>query len=143
MNIVILNECFISDSQIAELEKDNTVSSYDVTETVDDAIKRMKDAEVIFVDQWICPLSSEVLDTAKNLQLIIVNSTSYHLADREYLNSRNIALCNTPDFCSDSVAELAFMYILTLMRNVITAYKDNVEKPFEILPDVIDHRKYV
>ena len=143
MNIVILNECFISEAQITELEKENNVTSFDVTSTSDEAIERMKDAEIIFVDQFVCPLSNDILDIAKKLKLIILNTTSFHLVDQEYLKSRNIALCNTPDFCSDSVAELTFFYILSLMRKLIPAYRDNLEKPFEILPDVTDHRKYV
>lgn len=30
-----------------------------------------------------------------------------------------------------------------LMRNIHTAYKDNADKPFEIYPDDMSHRKYV
>lgn len=143
MNIVILNECFISEDQIVELQKNHEVTVYEVTATVDDAIERIRDAEIIFTDQFVCPLTNEVLDQAKNLKLIILNSTSYHILDAEYLKSRNIHLCNTIGYSSESVAELVFTYILLLMRNVLVAYRDNSHEPFEILPDDMSHRKYL
>lgn len=143
MNIVVLNECFLSKDQIDELWTNNNVSSFEITSEIEDAKNRIKDAHIIFADQFVCPLSNDVLDVAKDLELIILNSTSYHLLDLDYLKSRNIAICNTPDFCSDSVGELAFLYIISLMKNIIPAYEDNKEKPFEIYPDDMSHRKYV
>jgi lactate dehydrogenase-like 2-hydroxyacid dehydrogenase len=103
----------------------------------------MQDAEIIFVDQFICPLSNEILDEAKGLKLIIMNTTSYHLIDIDYLKKRNIILCNTPDFCSSSVAELVFLYTLSLARKTNLALQDNMDAPFEIYPDDMNHRKYV
>ncbi len=143
MKIVILNECFLSESQLSELSQDNEVEKYNVTDNTKDAKERMKNAEVIFVDQFVCPLSNEILEEAKNLRLIILNTTSYHLLDLDYIQERWIIACNTPDFCSTSVAELAFFYILCLSRKTFEAYRDNQETPFEILPDDMWHRKYV
>lgn len=143
MEIVVLNECFLTQIQIDKLSKDNNVTVYEVTDNEDDVKERIEHAEVIFVDQFVCSLSNEVLDSAKNLKLILINSTAYHLVDLDYINSRNIAVCNTPNFCSHSVGELIFWYILSLARNTLQANKDNMNNPFEILPDVMEHRKYV
>jgi lactate dehydrogenase-like 2-hydroxyacid dehydrogenase len=143
MKIVILNECFLSDNQLLALKQDNDVDFFEITATLENAKKRIKDAEIILVDQFVCPLSNDILDEAKSLRLIIVNSTSYHLLDLNYLKDRNISLCNTPDFCSSSVAELVFLYTLSLSRNTIIAYEDNLNTPFEIYPDDMSHRKYV
>lgn len=143
MNIVVLNECFLKEEQIKSLKSENKVKLYEVTNSKEDTRNRIKNAEIIFADQFVCPLDNDTLDFAKNLKCIILNTTSYHLVDLEYLKSKNISLFNTPDFCTGSVAELVFLYILQLMRNVESAYKDNIKKPFEILPDEIEHRKYV
>lgn len=88
MKIVILNECFLSETQIQELKKENDIVSYEVTSNKDDAMQRIQEAEILFVDQFVCPLSNEILDAAPNLKLILLNTTSFHLVDREYLHSR-------------------------------------------------------
>ena len=143
MNIVILNECFLTEEQINELSTQNKVTSFHITSEKEDAKSKIKDAEIIFADQFVCPLNNDILDEAKDLKLLILNTTSYHLVDLEYLKSRKITVCNTPDFCSDSVAELAFLYVMTLMKNTTLAYEDNKDRPFEIFPDDMSHRIYV
>lgn len=142
MKIGILNESYLSEQNINELKSIGEVEIYPETNTEKDAIDRIKDKEVIIVDIFVCPLTNSILEKAKNLKLIAINSTGYDKIDLYYLKKRGITLCNCPGFSTDSVAEQVFALILATIRRLIIGDRDFRRKPFETLPGFNDHEIY-
>jgi lactate dehydrogenase-like 2-hydroxyacid dehydrogenase len=143
MKIVILNESFISDSYLNRLEKIGEVENFLDTDTEEKAIARVKDADIIITDMFVCPLTNKVLDKAKKLKLIALNTTGFDKIDLGYMKKRGIKVCNCPGYATDAVAEQALALMMSVARKVVSLDKAFREKPFEILPDHPGHREHL
>ena len=68
MNIVILNECFLSKDHFERLNKLGEVKVFDDTTTEEKAIERLKDADIAVIDGFICPPTAKVLESTDKLK---------------------------------------------------------------------------
>ena len=70
-------------------------------------------------------VTNEELSALKNLQAVLVQSTSFGWVEQDYLNKNNIPLINVKDWCTQSVAEWAVMMALNLARKVPMLIKND------------------
>lgn len=87
--------------------------------------KKIKDADVLltaFID-----IDKEILNEAENLKLISVNAAGYGNIDVDYAASKNIAVCNVAEYCTQEVSEHVLSLILALSRN-LKGYVKTVEE---------------
>ena len=77
---------------------------------------RCRNANVIITNKT--PVTSAVIQEAKELRLIAVTATGYNIVDIEAAKKRNIPVCNVPAYGTHSVAQHAFALLLELTNHV-------------------------
>ena len=78
--------------------------------------ERCRNAHVIITNKT--PVSSAVIDAAKQLRLIAVTATGYNMVDVAAAKKRGILVCNVPDYGTYSVAQHTFALLLELTNQV-------------------------
>ncbi len=78
-------------------------------------------AEVMLV-RSATKVNREMIDSAKNLKLVIRGGVGVDNIDVEYCKEKDITVRNTPEASSIAVAELTFAMILAIQRNLVKAH---------------------
>lgn len=123
MKIVILESLGISDEEFSRISKPLTDQGhelvvYDDGKTDDETLKtRVKDAEILVLANM--PLSGEVIDAAEKLKFISVAFTGYDHIDIEKCKEKGIQVSNAGGYSTNSVAELTFGLIISVLRSMI------------------------
>lgn len=86
--------------------------------------ERIKDSDVLVLNK--VKLNRENLPAAKNLKLICVAATGFDNIDTVYCKEHGIAVCNVPDYSSNSVAQLTSAMVLALSVH-LSSYTDFVK----------------
>lgn len=81
-----------------------------------DAIQRAKEADMLLLVNY--PFDKESIDSCPNLKMISVAFTGYDHIDIETCKKRSIVVCNAAGYATNSVAELTFGLIISLLRNI-------------------------
>jgi D-lactate dehydrogenase len=68
-------------------------------------------------------INQPVLDAMRQLKLVVTRSTGYDHVDIAACKARGVAVCNVPEYGSQTVAEHSFALILALSRRLIKAYQ--------------------
>jgi len=64
------------------------------------------------------PVSSELLQLARQLRIISNFGVGYNNIDLDYATAKGIAVCNTPDSVTEPTAEMAMGLMIALMRRI-------------------------
>ncbi|MBD5086856.1 MAG: D-2-hydroxyacid dehydrogenase [Clostridiales bacterium] len=117
MRIVILDgyttdEGTLSWGELAELGE---LTYYERT-LPEQRLERAKDAEILISNKVV--LDKELLEKIPNLKYIGLLSTGYNIVDLDYAKSKNIPVCNIPDYSTKSVAQLTIALMLELTMAV-------------------------
>lgn len=113
----------ISDDVLNDISKpltdnDHELIVYDDGKLDDETIKqRIKDADIIAIANT--PLSGEVIDAAEKLKYIAVAFTGYNHIDLEKCKEKGINVSNAAGYSTNSVAEITFGLIISLLRNIV------------------------
>lgn len=75
-----------------------------------------EDVEVILL--WNTVANKEYIDSFPNLKAIIRYGAGYDNADIEYAKSKNIYVCNTPDYGVDEVSDTTLAMIMNIARGI-------------------------
>ncbi len=87
---------------------------YDIL-TKDRIIEACKDADILLCNKAV--VDKEVMDACGNLKFIGLFATGYNNIDIEYAAEKGIVVCNVPGYSTDSVAQLAFTFIMMFATN--------------------------
>jgi len=132
MKIVVLEALRIGrDISFSCLKDFGEVVVYDETATPALASERIKDADIIVVDQLQC--NAESLEGAHRLKLITMTSTGTDFVDFNYTGSRNIKVLNIKNYSTDSVAQHTFGMLLYLWEK--SAHFDSYVKSEKYVND--------
>ena len=74
--------------------------------------------EIISVFAHAQPIPNNVLEKFSNLKMIATRSTGFNHIDLDYCKSKNILVCNVPNYGSTSVAEFTIALMLGLLRKI-------------------------
>ena len=85
--------------------------------TEDDLKQQIVDADGL-LSVFTAPVSSELLQNARQLQIISNFGVGYNNINLDYATSRGIAVCNTPDSVTEPTAEMAMGLMIALMRRI-------------------------
>ena len=80
-------------------------------------IERAKGAEVLILSN--IPLPAKVINSCPDLKMLSIAFTGVDHIDMEACKKNNITVCNAPGYSTESVAELAFGFMISLYRNII------------------------
>lgn len=122
MKIVVLESLNINQE---ELEKSidplktlgHEVVVYDDKVDEETLKSRVKDADVLIIANM--PLNGEVISAAEKLKYIAVAFTGVDHVDLEKCKEKGIKVSNAAGYSNNSVAELAFGLMITLLRNIV------------------------
>ncbi len=78
---------------------------------------RVKDADVLVIANM--PLNGEVIDAAEKLKYIAVAFTGVDHVDLDKCKEKDIKVSNAAGYSNNSVAELAFGLMISLLRNIV------------------------
>lgn len=92
------------------------VSYYDRTETEEDTIARISDAQIIILNKTA--ITESVLAACPGIQLICILATGYNVVDIQAAAARGIPVCNVPGYGTDAVAQFTFALLLELCHHV-------------------------
>jgi D-3-phosphoglycerate dehydrogenase len=90
------------------IEKD--ILKYELSDNLDENI------EVILV--WHEHITKEYIDKLPNLKGIVRYGVGYDALDIEYAKSKNIYVCNTPDYGTEEVSDTAIAMIMNIARGI-------------------------
>ena len=88
---------------------------------VTDDKNEIPDANVMLV-RSATKVNREMIDSAKNLKLVIRGGVGIDNIDAEYCKEKGIIVKNTPEASSIAVAELTFAIMLSIQRNIVKAH---------------------
>lgn len=121
MKIAILNIQAFSPQVLAALRRFGPLAMHPKATTAARARRALRDADIAIVNGALTPLTETSLDKSPRLKLIILNSTGYDFIDTAACRRRNIAVANTPDFSTQSVAEHAIGLMLAVQKKIVAA----------------------
>lgn len=82
----------------------------------DEVIERARDAQIILTNK--VPFDADRLSQLPHLKLIAVSATGYNIIDVAAARARNVAVCNVPEYSTDSVAQLTIALLLELCHSI-------------------------
>ena len=127
MKIVFLDAATLgSDADFKEIEQYGSLILYPYTDR-SDIVERVGDAEILIVNKVM--IGKEEMDRLPELKLICVAATGVDNVDVKYATERGIAVKNAVGYSTESVVQITFGSLLSLINNSI--YFDNVVKSGE------------
>ncbi len=112
MKIVFLDSATMGDVSFEPISRLGDLTCY-LTSTREEALARVKDAEVIIVNKVLA--DKELMDAAPHLRLICVAATGVNNVDLDYAASKGIPVRNAVGYSTDSVVQTTFMVMLSLV----------------------------
>ena len=100
----------------------HTLSSYGTTEA-HETLARIRGADIVITNKVV--ISAQAFAENSQLKLVAVTATGVNNVDVEAAKQNDTAVCNIRAYGNESVAEHAFMMMITLMRN-LPAYQRDV-----------------
>lgn len=100
----------------------HTLSSYGTTEA-HETLERIRGANIVITNKVV--ISAQAFTENPQLKLVAVTATGVNNVDVEAAKQNGTAVCNIRAYGNESVAEHAFMMMITLMRN-LPAYQRDV-----------------
>lgn len=83
----------------------------------------LSDTDCLLVNPFVFKVDKEIIDAAPNLKYIGVLATAFGKIDCEYATSKNIVVCNIPNYSTEAVAEFAIGAVLENIRELERAKK--------------------
>ncbi|HHX2510655.1 TPA: D-2-hydroxyacid dehydrogenase [Neisseria subflava] len=105
-----------------EFDFPHTLSSYGTTEA-HETLERIRGADIVITNKVV--ISAQAFAENPQLKLVAVTATGVNNVDVEAAKQNGTAVCNIRAYGNESVAEHAFMMMITLMRN-LPAYQRDV-----------------
>lgn len=129
--LVVLDKVTMQGSQEREFRElaEEIEIFKDNPESKKEAIKRIGKADAI-ITSWV-EIDREALDSCPDLRYIGVWATGYSWIDTEHAKKKGIAVTNVPGYATDSVAELVFGQLISLLRKTRQADEEARRGKFE------------
>jgi lactate dehydrogenase-like 2-hydroxyacid dehydrogenase len=114
--IVILDKVDFFNDQKEQLKKlsDELIIYDDTSKTKEEIIKRVEDADCV-ITSWT-DLDRDDISAWPNVKYIGVYATGYSWIDVKVAKEKQITVTNVPAYATESVAEMVFCQLLTLVR---------------------------
>lgn len=122
MKIVMLEPLGVSSDVLKEAARPLTDAGHEFvpcTQKLTDNEKkeRAEDADVFIIAN--SPLSADIINAAENLKMISVGFTGVDHVDMAACEAKNVLVCNSQSYATDSTGELAVGLMLACLRNIV------------------------
>ena len=112
MKIVFLDAATMGDVSFYPISALGELECFQTSDR-EEALQRVKDAEVLIINKIM--VDKELVDAAPKLRLICEAATGVNNIDLEYAASKGIPVRNAVGYSTDSVVQMTFMMILSLV----------------------------
>ncbi len=112
MKIVFLDAATMGDVSFSPISALGDLECFQTSDR-EEALRRVKDAEVLIINK--IKVDKELVDAAPKLRLICEAATGVNNIDLEYAASKGIPVRNAVGYSTDSVVQMTFMMILSLV----------------------------
>ena len=112
MKIVFLDAATMGDVSFSPISALGELECFQTSDR-EEALQRVKDAEVLIINK--IKVDKELVDAAPKLRLICEAATGVNNIDLEYAVSKGIPVRNAVGYSTDSVVQMTFMMILSLV----------------------------
>lgn len=112
MKIVFLDAATMGDVSFSPISALGDLECFQTSDR-EEALQRVKDAEVLIINK--IKVNKELVDAAPKLRLICEAATGVNNIDLEYAASKGIPVRNAVGYSTDSVVQMTFMMILSLV----------------------------
>ncbi|MBR5459463.1 MAG: D-2-hydroxyacid dehydrogenase [Clostridia bacterium] len=92
------------------------VDFYDRTETFEDTVKRIGNAEIVVTNK--APITREVLEACPNIKYVTVTATGYNIIDLDACRDHGVIASNVPGYSTASVSQHIFALLLEITNHV-------------------------
>ncbi len=92
------------------------VEFYDRTETLEDTVKRIGNAEIVVTNK--APITREVLEACPNIKYVTVTATGYNIIDLDACRDHGVIASNVPGYSTASVSQHIFALLLEITNHV-------------------------
>lgn len=117
MEIVVLDGYALNPGDLSweGLEKLGPCRLYERTKP-GEIYERVKDAQVVITNKAV--INASLMDRLPELRYIGVTATGYNVVDVQAATAKGIVVTNIPAYSTDSVAQLVFAHLLTIVNRV-------------------------
>lgn len=114
MKLVVLDGTALNPGDLSwdALSAFGELTVYDRTATLEEAVARIGDAELLYVNKF--PVTEALLSRCPSVKAVFVLATGYNVVDCAACRARNIPVCNVPTYGTAAVAQFTFALILAL-----------------------------
>ena len=112
MKIIFLDAATMGDVSFSPISALGDLECFQTSDR-EEALRRVKDAEVLIINK--IKVDKELVDAAPKLRLICEAATGVNNIDLEYAASKGIPVRNAVGYSTDSVVQMTFMMILSLV----------------------------
>lgn len=123
MKIVFLDTAVMGKTSLKPIAELGELVTY-ASSTAEEALERVSDCDVLIINKVL--VTAELMDKAPSLRLICEAATGINNIDVEAAGKRGIIVRNVAGYSTDSVAQTAWMHILSLAGKA--PYFDNMVK---------------
>lgn len=111
MKIVFLDAATLGKSSLEPIAKLGELVTFDIS-SAEEALDRVADCDILIINK--VKVTAELMDRAPSLRLICEAATGTNNIDIEAAEKRGIIVRNVAGYSTDSVAQTAWMHILSL-----------------------------
>ena len=118
MKIVVLDGFAVNPGDLdwGILEPWGSVTVYDRTDSDEESISRIGDAEIVLVNKT--PLPAAVIDACPSIRMIGMLATGYNIVDVDCARRHGIPVCNVPSYSTYAVAQFAIALLMEVCHHV-------------------------
>ncbi|MBO5892147.1 MAG: D-2-hydroxyacid dehydrogenase [Oscillospiraceae bacterium] len=118
MKIVILDGHALNPGDLCWdfLNQYGDVDYYDRTDSTEDVVSRMQDAEIVLLNK--VKITESILAQCPSVKLICVLATGYDVVDTKAATRHGVTVCNVPAYGTNAVAQYTFALLLELCHQV-------------------------
>lgn len=118
MKLVILDGYALNPGDLSYdcLNQFGDVTVYDRTDSEEEAVARIGDAEIVLINK--VPVTESLLAACPGIRLICVQATGYNVVDCAACAKRNIPVTNVPTYGTAAVAQFTMALLLELCHQV-------------------------
>lgn len=143
MEIAILNDSCFEDSHLERLRGIGRLTVHGETTSEQQASVRLRDVDIALVDGFKFPISKAVIESSTRLQLIVLNSTAFHMVDLAAADNRGVKVANAPGYSTEAVAEHAIALMLAVVRWIPRGDAAMRKSPVQVDPSNQEHKQFL
>jgi len=143
MEIAILNDSSFENTHLERLRALGKLTIHDETTSEQQACVRLNGVDIALVDGFKFSITKAVIESGTKLQLLVLNSTAFHMVDLDAAYNKGVKVANAPGYSTEAVAEHAIALMLAVLRSIPLGDAAMRNCPFQIDSSDQEHKRFL